>query len=218
MQQIQVQPVPLDLLKAILSPAQWSRLVTTAARARALLAGRVVWNVNATAHGGGVAEMLQSLLAYARGAGVDARWLVLDGDPEFFAITKRVHNALHGSLNGGQGFGASEHEHYEQVLQGNLVDLASQVRPGDIVLLHDPQTAGLVEGLHQTGAHVIWRSHIGRDDSTADTDSGWEFLRGYLTNADAFVFSRLSYVPDWVSVGAGAGDRALHRPVLDEEP
>ena len=160
MQQIQVQPVPLDMLKAILAPAQWSRLVTTAARARALLAGRVVWNVNATAHGGGVAEMLQSLLAYARGAGVDARWLVLDGDPEFFAITKRVHNALHGSLNGGQGLGASEHEHYEQVLEGNLVDLAAQVRPGDIVLLHDPQTAGLVEGLHQTGrAGDLAQSH-----------------------------------------------------------
>jgi trehalose synthase len=198
-QQIQVQPVPLDMLKAILAPAQWSRLVTTAAWARAHLAGRVVWNVNATAHGGGVAEMLQSLLAYARGAGVDARWLVLDGDLEFFAITKRVHNALHGSLDGGQGFGVSEHEHYEQVLERNLVDLAAQVRPGDIVLLHDPQTAGLVEGLHQTGAHVIWRSHIGRDDSTADTDSGWEFLRGYLTNADAFVFSRSTYVQDWVA-------------------
>ena len=118
MQQIQVQAVPLDMLKAILTPAQWNQLVTTAARGRALLAGRVVWNVNATAHGGGVAELLQSFLAYARGAGVDARWLVLDGDPEFFAITKRVHNALHGSVNGGQGLGASDHEHYERVLEG----------------------------------------------------------------------------------------------------
>ena len=54
--------------------------------------------------------------------------LVLDGDPEFFAITKRLHNALHGSLTGGQGAGLSEHKHYEQVLQQNLVDLAAQVR------------------------------------------------------------------------------------------
>ncbi len=51
--------------------------------------------------------------------------LVLDGDPEFFAITKRLHNALHGSLTGGQGAGLSEHKHYEQVLQQNLVDLAA---------------------------------------------------------------------------------------------
>ena len=189
MQQIQVQPAPLEMLEAILSHAQWDQLVATAADARALLTGRVVWNVNATAHGGGVAEMLQGLLAYARGAGVDARWLVLDGDSDFFAITKRLHNALHGS-NGGHGFGRLEHEHYQRVLQANSVDLTAQVRPGDIVLLHDPQTAGLVEGVHQAGAYVIWRSHIGRDDTTANTDSGWEFLRGYLTNADAFVFSR----------------------------
>jgi trehalose synthase len=158
MQQIQVQPAPLGRLETILSPTQSDQLATTASHARALLADRVVWNVNATAHGGGVAEMLQGLLAYARGAGVDARWLVLDGDAEFFAITKRSHNAL-----------------------------------------HDPQTAGMAEGFHRAGVHVIWHCHIGRDDSTADTDSGWEFLRGYLTNVDAFVFSRSGYVPDWVA-------------------
>lgn len=142
---------------------------------------------------------MQGLLAYARGAGVDTRWLVLDGDPEFFAITKRLHNALHGSSTGGRGFSASDHEHYEQVLRANMVDAAARVHPGDIVVLHDPQTAGLVEGFHRAGVQVIWRSHIGRDDSTADTDSGWGFLRGYLGNVDVFVFSRSSYVPDWVA-------------------
>jgi trehalose synthase len=116
--------------------------MSQAARARVLLADRVVWNVNATAYGGGVAEMLQTLLAYGLGAGVDTRWIVLDADPAFFAITKRVHNALHGSLDGGSGFDASEHEHYERVLQENLSTLTRLVRPGDIVLLHDPQTAG----------------------------------------------------------------------------
>lgn len=199
MQQIQVEPAPLSMLGTILSRTQADQLVTTAAHARALLAGRVVWNVNATARGGGVAEMLQGLLAYARGAGVDTRWLVLDGDPEFFAITKRLHNALHGSSTGGRGFSASDHEHYEQVLRANMVDAAARVHPGDIVVLHDPQTAGLVEGFHRAGVQVIWRSHIGRDDSTADTDSGWGFLRGYLGNVDVFVFSRSSYVPDWVA-------------------
>ena len=65
--------------------------------AQASLAGRAVINVNSTAIGGGVAEMLQTLLAYARGAGVEARWLVIEGDPAFFAITKRIHNWLYGS-------------------------------------------------------------------------------------------------------------------------
>lgn len=64
---------------------------------RRLLVGRVVWNINWTARGGGVAELLGSLVAYARGAGVDARWVVIEGSPEFFALTKRIHNRLHGA-------------------------------------------------------------------------------------------------------------------------
>jgi trehalose synthase len=197
MQQVDVEASPLELLGSLLTSARADRLMSTAVRARALLADRVVWNVNATAHGGGVAEMLQVLLAYGRGAGVDTRWLVLDGDPEFFAITKRVHNAIHGSTTG--PLGTAEREHYEQVLQDNLISMQRLVRPGDIVLLHDPQTAGLVEGLHAAGVHVIWRCHIGRDDTTTETDVGWAFLRRYLEKADAFVFSRQRYVPDWVA-------------------
>ena len=75
--------------------AQFERVAEAAQTA---LAGRSVLNVNSTAAGGGVAEMLQTLLAYARGAGVDARWIVIEGDPEFFAITKRIHNGLYGTL------------------------------------------------------------------------------------------------------------------------
>lgn len=197
MQQVEIQAAPLEQLAHLLGPGRPERLMATAAHARDLLAGRVVWNVNATAQGGGVAEMLQALLAYGRGAGVDTRWLVLDGDPEFFRITKRIHNALHGSLDG-QGFTLADHAHYEKVLLANLAHVEDHVRPGDIVLLHDPQTAGLVESLRAWGAHVIWRSHIGRDDSNADTEAGWEFLRTYIDEADAFVFSRSSYVPSWV--------------------
>jgi trehalose synthase len=197
MQQVEIQAAPLEKLGALLTPAQSSELMSTAVRARGLLAGRVVWNVNATAHGGGVAEMLQALLAYGRGAGVDTRWAVLDGDPAFFAITKRVHNALHGVSDGGR-LGVAEQEHYERVLHDNLRALKELVRPGDLVLLHDPQTAGLIEGVRATGAHVIWRSHIGRDVPNEETERGWRFLRGYLDSADAFVFSRRQYIPDWV--------------------
>jgi len=71
--------------------------------------------------------------------------VALDGDPEFFAITKRLHNVLRGS-EVGSGFGAAEHTHYEKVLHDNLRALLGLVKPGDVVLLHDPQTAGLVDG------------------------------------------------------------------------
>ena len=158
----------------------------------------MIWHVNATAHGGGVAEMLQTLLAYARGAGIDNRWLVLDGDPQFFSITKRIHNMLHGEPGDGGPLGPAEHAHYDEVLRANLAELTRLVGPRDIVLLHDPQTAGLAEGLRTIGARVVWRCHVGRDRPTDITDVGWEFLRPYVTHAQGLVFSRREYAPAWV--------------------
>src|SRR5436190_18108130 len=95
----------LDRLADLLKGDRASALEENARTARKLLEGRVVWNVNATASGGGVAEMLQGLLSYSRGAGVDARWLVLDGDAEFFKVTKRIHNVLHGTSGDGGELG-----------------------------------------------------------------------------------------------------------------
>ena len=196
-----VDAVEIARLMPVLSPDRAERLRAFAARARQRLRGRTVWNINATATGGGVAEMLQTILAYGRGAGVDTRWLVLDADPEFFAITKRLHNVLHGSAGDGGGLGEREHAHYAKVLEENLSSVAGLFRPGDIVLLHDPQTAGLVDGLRATGALVAWRCHVGRDEPTELSARGWEFIRVYAERADAFVFSRRQYAPSWVPDG-----------------
>ncbi|GAA6524214.1 glycosyltransferase [Intrasporangium sp. DVR] len=198
MEAVEIHAEPLDALAELLEPERAELFLSTASFARGLLSGRIVWNINSTASGGGVAEMLQTLLAYARGAEVDTRWLVLEGDPQFFEITKALHNALHGSLVGRTGFDSVDQAHYERVMQANLAQLRGMVRPGDVVLLHDPQTAGLAAGLKQLGAHVVWRCHIGRDESTEITDLGWAFLRQHVLAADAFVFSRVSYIPDWV--------------------
>jgi trehalose synthase len=108
MREVTIEAIPLDRLTALLEPERAARLSGYAARARELLDGRIVWNVNATATGGGVAEMLQALLAYGRGAGVDTRWLVLDGTPEFFRLTKRVHNLLHGTSGDGGPLGEKD--------------------------------------------------------------------------------------------------------------
>ncbi len=198
MREVQVQPISLDRLTALLEPERVQRVHEYAARAREALAGRVVWNVNATAAGGGVAEILQALLAYGRGAGADTRWLVLDGTPEFFGITKRIHNLLHGSAGDGGALGEAELATYRAVLDANLGALNEHVRPGDIVLLHDPQTAGLIPGVSRLGAHVIWRCHIGKDESDQHTEAGWAFLRPFLTQAEALIFSRAAFVPPWV--------------------
>ncbi len=198
MREVHVDAVELRRLERILSPERAEALRRHQVAAEAALRGRVVWNVNATATGGGVAEMLQVILAYGRGAGVDTRWLVLDGDPEFFTATKRLHNFLHGSPGDGGRLDERVREHYAAVLARNLTDMRERVRPGDIVLLHDPQTAGLVAGLQQAGVKVLWRCHVGRDDPHPLNHEAWEFLRPFLEGADGFVFSRREYVPSWV--------------------
>src|SRR3981081_3816070 len=111
---------------------------------RRLLAGRVVWNVNSTARGGGVVELLASLVPYARGAGVDARWVVIEGTPEFFALTKRIHNRLHGAPGDGAPLDDQARTLYERVLADNMTELVGRVRPGDVAIVHDPQPAGLI--------------------------------------------------------------------------
>ncbi len=159
---------------------------------------RTIWHVNATAHGGGVAEMLQTLLAYGRGAQIENRWLVLDGEPEFFAITKRLHNLLHGVPGDGGPLGENERACYERVVGTNVAEMLALIDSRDIVLLHDPQTAGMIDGLRATGVRVVWRCHVGRDTPNDETDKAWAFLRPYVERADAFVFSREEYVPDGV--------------------
>jgi trehalose synthase len=196
-QEVHVDAAPLQRLEVLLPVERVEMLERTAGHARELLAGRVVWNLNSTAQGGGVAEMLQVLLAYGRGAGVDTRWLVLDGDPDFFLITKRLHNMLHGSPGDGGGLGPAQQAHYLEVSRANA-SAASMVRPGDVVLLHDPQTAGLVAPLRERGAAVVWRCHIGSGMVTEETEAAWEFLRPLIEPADAYVFSRPSYVPEWL--------------------
>jgi trehalose synthase len=198
LQEVSVAPVSLAHFEKIASPARWAELEHARHLAQDLLEGRVVWNINSTAHGGGVAEMLQVLLAYGLGVGVDIRWIVVRGDAEFFQITKRMHNFLHGSTGDGGPLDEAERRHYEAVLARNAHALAERVHPGDVVLLHDPQTAGLVAAMRDVGAAVVWRCHVGSDDFGNRVAEAWEFLRPYLDQANAYVFSRRRYAPDWL--------------------
>jgi trehalose synthase len=198
---VPVAPVPPQRFMEILSPDQAEEFERTIARGRALLEHRVAWNVNSTARGGGVAEMLASLLAYIRGAGLDARWLVIGGDPAFFRVTKRIHNMLHGSRGDGQGLGPSDMEAYRETAARNARELAPLVRAGDVVLLHDPQTAGLIEPIRGRGAHVVWRCHVGMDVAEEPAREAWAFLLPHVRQADAVVFSRGAFV--WEGLDPG---------------
>ncbi len=193
--QVPVAPASLERFRPLLGEAY--REVEEATRtADEVLAGRVVWHVNSTARGGGVAEMLQSLLAYARGAGVDARWLTIGGNEEFFRVTKRIHNQLHGAPGDGEHLGKAEREIYESALLESAAELTGLVRDGDVVYLHDPQTAGLVPHIKSRGVSVVWRCHVGLDHPNELAREAWAFLSSYVEDADAYVFSRKAFAWD----------------------
>ena len=190
---VRVPPLTPDRFKEVLTPDQAAELGHTIARARSTLNGRVVWNVNSTMRGGGVAEMLASLIAYSRGAGIDARWSVIRGEERFFAVTKRLHNRLHGELGDGGPLGEAEQRLYVELCEARAAELAELVRPEDIVILHDPQTAGMVPQLKRAAAAVVWRSHIGADLANDLARDAWRFLLAYVEPADAYVFSREAF-------------------------
>lgn len=198
LQTVALSSFPIDRLEPAIGATRVAKFKEIGDLAKEKFAGRVIWNVNSTATGGGVAELLYGLLPYARGAGVDARWLVIEGDPEFFAITKRIHNGLHGLVMPERPPGKKEHPHYREVARRNAEALCEMISPGDMVILHDPQTAGLVSALVAHGALVLWRCHIGHDDYEGVIDETWEFLRPYVGDAHAFVFSRGTYAPPWI--------------------
>jgi trehalose synthase len=180
-------------------------------RAHRVIGRRVVWNINSTAAGGGVAEMLISLLAYAHGAGVDARWEVISGNEAFFEITKRIHNNLHSAPGDGGPLGDAEREAYEAALAPNIAELSELVSPDDVVIVHDPQPAGLIPALKALGVPVIWRCHVGIDIPSDVARRAWRFLMPYVEQADAYVFSRRAFV--WE--GLDDAKIELIAPVID---
>ncbi|MFL5826033.1 MAG: glycosyltransferase [Thermoleophilaceae bacterium] len=192
-QEIHISPVDPGRFRAVLPPQRLEEFDEATREARRLLEGRVVWNVNSTAQGGGVVELLRPLIGYARGAGVDARWIVIDGSPEFFTITKRIHNRLHGAEGDGGPLDDAARRIYETVLDQNWAEMGDRVRDGDVVIVHDPQPAGMIRRFTEAGAAVIWRCHVGIDHPNDLAREAWAFLRPYVLPADAYVFSRESF-------------------------
>ena len=144
------------------------------------LAGRSVLNINSTRVGGGVAEILNRLVPLLQEVGVDARWDVIRGTQEFFDLTKRMHNALHGKPD---TFTAQDHEIFNHATEANLASLNLN---SDIVFIHDPQPAGLIRAKRDLGNKWIWRCHI---DVSAPAPGAWEFIAPTVEKYDLTVFS-----------------------------
>ena len=193
MKEIEVQELHPGRFDGVLEPEPARRFAHRLEEAANRLAGRRVWHVNSTEKGGGVAEMLHFLLGYLAGAGIDARWVVLEGNEEFFLVTKRLHHLLHGRPGDGRGLDQTARGIYEQTQKETLAELQREVGPGDVVVLHDPQTAGLAPELKRLGATVVWSCHVGIDQPNNLARAAWDFLRRYVQAADAYVFSRPAY-------------------------
>jgi trehalose synthase len=190
---VPVGAMNFDRFESVLAPEDYEHFLRAVQRSREVFEGRVVWNVNSTARGGGVAEMLVSLLAYARGAGVDARWVVISGDQPFFALTKRIHNFLHGSSGDGGDLDDDARRVYDEVTERNASEFRELVKPEDVVIIHDPQPAGLIPAIRDVGCTIVWRCHIGLDTPHELARRAWGFLIPYVRDADAYVFSREAF-------------------------
>ena len=186
---------PLERFKPLLGES-FAEIEEVAAWARTGFAGRAIWHVSSTSRGGGVAELLRTLLPYARDAGVDVRWAVLREEADFFSVTKRLHNHLHGDPGDGGALDDEARRIYESALAADVEELSPLMQRGDVVYVHDPQPAGLVPALCARGLKVIWRSHIGVDRPDDLVRGAWDFLRPYVEPADAYVFSRRAYLWD----------------------
>jgi trehalose synthase len=191
---------PVEPFRELLMPDEWKAFVQTMRQSAARLKGRTLWNINSTAQGGGVAEMLSWQIPYERDVGMDVRWLVIQGDHAFFSFTKRLHALLHGVSADGSTIQDAERTLYRQTLASNARALLGEIRSGDVVILHDPQTAGLVRELLEHGCRVIWRCHIGVDQPNEIARAAWRFLLDDVGAADATIFSRRAYV--WAGLRA----------------
>ena len=143
------------------------------------LRGKSIHNINSTAVGGGVAEILTRMIPLLHQLGVDARWDVIKGNEKFFATTKKFHNGLHGVP---VDISPDEYDHFVEVNRENAADLCF----GDIVFVHDPQPIALVENRQDLGKNWVWRCHI---DFSRPDPKIWSFLKDYIIRYDAAVFS-----------------------------
>jgi trehalose synthase len=109
-----------------------------------------------------------------------------------------VHNRIHGEEGDDGTLGDNERAVYRSVTEENADPLTRLIGSDDVVIVHDPQPIGLVPGLRDRGIPVIWRCHVGTETTNHWTDEAWAFLRPWVEAADAVVFSRAAYVPEWL--------------------
>lgn len=149
------------------------------------LRGKSVTHVNSTSFGGGVAEILHSLVPLMRDAGLDVHWEVIKGGLDFFTVTKKIHNALQGMNN------PLSKEEERLYLEYNKMNSELSILDTDVVMVHDAQPAALIQFYPNKNNKWVWRCHV---DLSTPNLSVWGFLEPYISRYDAAVFTAKQYV------------------------
>ncbi|TMC25388.1 MAG: glycosyltransferase [Chloroflexi bacterium] len=183
--------------KTVIGDERYDELRALAAAAK----GRSMVHINATAYGGGVAEILQNLIPLLRDAGVDAHWWVLDAPAEFFDITKKLHNAL-------QGMPLELSERERSLFLDVSRENAAAMPRADVVLAHDPQAVALHHFASTKAAGWVWRCHI---DLTTAHQPVWSFLRPFVQEHDASIWT----MPQFVRPDLGSQRVLIQTPTID---
>jgi trehalose synthase len=160
----------MDEIKALAEPLQGKRVV----------------HVSATAFGGGVSELLYTLVPLMQDAGLDTEWRIIRGADDFFNVTKTIHNALQGDPH---GLGESQREIFHRYQELNAREFADEY---DFVIVHDPQPLGLIDHFPDSRARWIWRGHI---DFSMPNEEVLEFLLPSIARYDATIFHLAQYAP-----------------------
>jgi trehalose synthase len=177
----ELKPVDIDRYLLIIGAKE----VEEIKRLASLLQGKTWSHVNSTFEGGGVAEMLKSVVPIAKGLGINCKWYCMEGNKNFYSITKRFHNIIQG---------LDQHFTIEDLLETyvntNKKNFENQRIVSDMTIVHDPQPcASIVHGNYE--GKMIWRCHI---DTSEANELIWNFLLPYINNYDGTIFSQRSFV------------------------
>jgi trehalose synthase len=155
-------------------------------RAAKDLRGARVLHVNATPYGGGVSELLRSIVPLLNDLGLVAHWRIISGDDAFFDVTKTIHNGMQGAAR------PLSDKQKATYLANTRTNAAAFAEEYDFVFMHDPQPAGILSMHGRRSARWIWRCHI---DTASPELHTWDFLRPFLSEYDAAVFTMAEFVP-----------------------
>jgi len=150
------------------------------------LQGARVLHVNATPYGGGVSELLRSVVPLLNNIGLVADWRIIRGEESFFEVTKAMHNGLQGAA---QGLTEEQKSKYLEITDRNAREFSEEY---DFVFMHDPQPVAILPVRGKGGARWIWRCHI---DTSEPNPEIWDFLRTFLAEYDAAIFTMQEFAP-----------------------